>query len=205
MNTTCLLLSFAFAAAFAPPGAAAGACPACGQAEPPAGAPGFTGRSLYPLDARWTTDTGTTVQLGEFLGRPVVLTMFFSSCGNACPRLVGDLPRMQAALPAAGRTRTLFILVSFDDRHDTVGVLHAYRERAGLDGLNWVLLRGVPGDIQELAAVLGVKFKRTADGYYEHSNLITVLNSDGAIAFQRPGLDGSIAGAVHAIITVASK
>jgi protein SCO1/2 len=94
----------------------------------------------------------------------------------------------------------MFVLVSFDTGHDTVPVLRAYREQHRLDAVNWVLLRGAPGDVRELAAVLGVKYQKDAGGMFNHSNLITILNSEGEIAHQRFGLEGGLPEAEHAII-----
>ena len=39
-----------------------------------------------------------------------------------------------------------------------------------------------------MAALLGVKFKETAQGQFEHSNLITVLNANGELVYQESGL-----------------
>jgi len=178
------------------------ACACC--AAPQISTAPVTDRSLFQLDATWTTDAGQPIQLASFRGRPVVLTMFFASCTYACPIIVGDLQRIRAALPADARAKTQFVLVSFDSARDTPTALRAYRTRANLDGTGWTLLHGAPADVQELAMLLGVKYKQDASGQFSHSNLITVLNAEGEIVHQRPGLQGEIADAVHAI-TVAAK
>lgn len=160
----------------------------------------LSGRSIYQLDATWTTDGGRPFHLAELRGRPVVMAMFFTSCGYACPRIVAAMVRMRRALPAAVRSTAMFVLVSFDTGRDTVPVLRAYREQHRLDAVNWVLLRGAPGDVRELAAVLGVKYQKEAGGMFNHSNLITILNSQGEIAHQRAGLEGGLSEAEHAIV-----
>jgi cytochrome oxidase Cu insertion factor (SCO1/SenC/PrrC family) len=48
----------------------------------------------------------------------------------------------------------------------------------------WTLLRGGADDVRELAALLGVNYAEDARGQFAHSNLITLLNADGEIAFQ---------------------
>ena len=168
------------------------------QPRPPRNA--AAGRSIYQLDASWTDDAGRPFALAELRGRPVVLAMFFTSCGYACPRIVADMGRIRATLPAAVRDRARFVLVSFDDARDSVEVLHAYRRQHELDSTNWILLRGAPDDIRELAAVLGLKYRRDAAGMFEHSNLITVLNGAGEIVHQRAGLEGGIAEAAGAVV-----
>ena len=50
------------------------------------------------------------------------------------------------------------------------------------------LLRGGADDVRELAALLGVNYAEDARGQFAHSNVITLLNAEGEIAFQHAGL-----------------
>ena len=159
-------------------------------------------RSLYQLDATWTDDAARPVKLASLRGRPVVLTMFFASCESACPILVSEMQRLRAALPAAMREKARFVLVSFDTARDTPAVLAACRERAALDA-GWMLLRGEAAAVQELAMLLGVKYRQDARGQFSHSNLITVLNAEGEIVHQRPGLQGDVSEAAKAVALAA--
>lgn len=160
---------------------------------PPLSATPFTNKSLYQVDTTWTTDTGQALKLGALRGRPRVVAMFFASCEYACPIIVHDLKRLEAALPAELRERAAFVLVSFDSARDTPAALRAYRQRMELDEQRWTLLRGEPDDVLELAALLGVKYKRDARGQFAHSNLITVLNAEGEIVHQLTGLNQDVA------------
>lgn len=161
----------------------------------------YSSASLYQADARFTTDAGNEFRLGELRGRPVVLTMFFASCGYACPLLAADMAAIRAQLPAELRARTAFVLVSFDPVRDTPVALRKYREDRGLDDA-WTLLHGSDDSVRELAALLGVKYQREADGGFAHSNLITVLNAEGEIVHQRIGLKGGLAEAALALAAV---
>jgi protein SCO1/2 len=179
------------------------ACCAAGKSEnPESKIENYTKESLYQLDVTFTDDTGTTVALGDLRGRPVVLNMFFASCGYACPLTVTDLLAIQERLPADQRTQTVFVLVSFDIARDTTEVLAKYRAQRALDG-QWVLLRGTDDAVRELAALLGVKYKQEADGMFSHSNLVTILNREGEIVHQRPGLRGGLDEAAAALTMTA--
>ena len=196
-----LLALSAFAAAPLAATAAGDAC--CCRADAPAATAPLSAKSLYQLDATWTDDAGRAVTLADLRGEPVVLAMFFASCTYACPVLVHDIQAIRDALPADTRAKARFVLVSFDTERDTPAALRAYRAKLGLDD-HWTLLRGSADDVQELAMLLGVKYRREASGDYSHSNLITVLNREGEIAHQREGLRGEIAPTAQAI-TVAAK
>ena len=149
----------------------------------------FSDKSLYQTESKWTTDTGRQIKLADLKGRPQVVVMFFASCQYACPILVHDVQRIEAALPSGQRVRVGFTLVTIDPRRDTPEALASFRSTRVLPAETWTLLRGEPDDILELAALLGVKYKEEATGQFAHSNLITVLNAAGEIVFQQPGLN----------------
>ena len=152
----------------------------------------FTDKSLYQLDSTWTNDANHVHKLGVLRGRVQVVAMFFASCTYACPIIAHDMQRIEAALPENVRARTGFTLVTIDPERDTPEALHAYRAARKLSTDRWTLLGGTPDDTLELAALLGVKFKREATGQFAHSNLITILNSEGEIIHQLVGLNQDI-------------
>lgn len=170
--------------------------PSCCAEEKPA-AP-LTDKSLYQLNSTWANDTGGTVSLSDLRGRPVLLAMFFASCEYACPVLVHDMKRLEAALPEDVRGNVQLVLVTFDTKRDTPPALRAFRERMEL-GPKWTLLTSTPASVQELAMLLGVKFKQDNRGQFAHSNLITVLNAEGEIVHQHAGLHGDVSPAAKVI------
>jgi len=209
MKTTALflLLNTLLLAAGAPATAPADCCAAgpapkqdaCGAAM---SATPFTTNSLYQADAAFTDDAGRNFRLGELRGRPVVLTMFFASCGYACPLLAADMEAIRARLPAEVRERAAFVLVSFDTARDTPTALAAFRAQRGFDA-GWTLLHGSSDAVRELAALLGVKYKQEAGGGFAHSNLVTILNAQGEIVHQRNGLKGGLDEAAAAVARTA--
>jgi protein SCO1/2 len=160
----------------------------------------LTDKSLYQLDSTWTNDSGHGLKLSSLKGRPQVVTMFFANCAYACPLLVQNMKQIEAALPENVRTNVGFVLVSFDSERDTPAALHDYRLQHELDARRWTLLHGNTDDVLELAALLGVKFKKDAQGQFMHSNVITFLNSEGEIAFQETGLNIALADVVGKLV-----
>jgi protein SCO1/2 len=158
-----------------------------------------TDKSLYQVETEWTSDFGKKMKLDRLRGKPQVIAMFFTSCEYACPVLVHDVRRIEAALPENIRTNVGFVLVTFDTEQDTVETLHAYREKLNLDADRWVLLRGGTDDVFELSALLGVKFKKDQRGQFAHSNIISILNSEGEIVYQQIGLNQDPAASVKAL------
>ena len=158
----------------------------------------FSRESIYQLDGRFIDDHGKPFALGALRGQPVVVDLFFASCGYACPLTVADLVAVQDRLAPGLRRQAAFVLVSFDTARDTPEVLAAYRTRHALDG-QWILLHGDEAAVRELAALLGVKYKLEADGAFSHSNLVTILNREGEIVHQRKGHQGGPEDIVRAL------
>ena len=134
-----------------------------------------------------------------------VVALFFASCQYACPVIVHDMKRMETALPENLRPRVGFTLVTFDTERDTPKALRAYRERQQLPADRWTLLRATPDDTLELAALLGVKYKREDTGQFAHSNLITVLNAEGEIVHQQIGLNQDIGDTMRHLVEAAGN
>lgn len=185
------------------PAAGVAATPSCCSAEKVATAKPLSDRSIYQLGATWTNDAGKPVMLVSMRGKPVIVAMFFAQCEYACPVLVNDIKRLQTALPEALRDQTQVVLVTFDTERDTPAALQAFRERMSLDG-RWTLLRGKNEAVQELAMLLGVKFKKDARGQFAHSNLLTLMNAEGEIVHRHGGLNGDISEAAK-VFAVAAK
>ena len=161
----------------------------CAKVEPAAA---FSDKSLFQTESKWRTDTGKQIKLADLKGRPQVVVMFFANCQYACPILVHDLQKIEAALKPELRSRVGFTLVTIDPSRDTPAALASFRAARVLPLETWTLLQGESDDILELAALLGVKYKEEANGQFAHSNIITVLNADGEVVHQLVGLGQNI-------------
>lgn len=173
------------------------ASPNCCKTNLPPGVP-LPDASIYQLECDWISDQGKTLRLAELRGKVQVMTMFFASCTYVCPVLVNNVQEIEAGLRSAGINEVEFVLVTFDDENDTVEKLHSYRQKRQLGG-NWRLLRGTSDNVAELAALLGVKFKKEPSGQFAHSNMITVLDRNGEIVHQQIGLNADPAPSIGAI------
>ncbi len=199
--TILLLAAAAFAAEPSKPAANDGKPPCCRVALA-LGKP--TDQSLYLLDSTWTSDVGRQIKLGALRGRPQIVAMFFTHCEYACPILVGELKAIEDKLPPEVLGKVDFLLVSIDSKRDTPAELAAFRKKRDLVRERWTLLRGGADDVRELAALLGVNYAEDSRGQFAHTNLITLLNADGEIAFQHTGLKQDSALLVAAIAKAAS-
>lgn len=186
-----------------PDGAAArvaSAVPAAVADEPPFTLPGD---SLFQLDLRLLDDAGSTLALEDYRGSPLLVALFYGACPSACPLLVSDITRLEAALAPEARSRLRVLLVSFDAEKDTPEVLAALREKHGMDPERWRLASAPDEQVRELAAVLGVKYRRLPDGHYVHSSVITLLDAEGVARGRWEGYLRDAAGPAREVERVA--
>ena len=168
----------------------------CAQSEAAAEA---SDKSIYQVESRWKTDAEKEIQLSALAGKPQVVLMFFANCNYACPILLNDMRRIEAALPKELRTNVGFTLISFDTKRDTPKALASFRSAQDLSADRWNLLSGSDDDILELAALLGVRYKQDATGQFMHSNLITILNAKGEVVHQQIGLNQDVTESVQTL------
>ncbi len=157
-----------------------------------------TDDSLYQLESQWTRDDGGTIRLSDLRGKVRVLAIFYSTCDYACPILVGRMKSVEAALGDEAKVEVGFVLVSMDAANDDPKRLVEYRERMQLDG-DWTLLKGSDGDVRELGALLGFRYREEPDGGFAHSNLISVLDREGRLVHQSVGIDSTVEDTVGAV------
>lgn len=144
--------------------------------------------SLHDLPSVWTTQDKQQVKLSDFHKKATVIAMIFTNCQSACPRITADIQRVEAAIPADKRDDISFVLVSMDPERDNPEQLKKFAEEHKLNLKNWTLLTGKQADVDDVAGVLNVRISKQADGSFDHSNIIHILNSNGNIVHQQIGL-----------------
>ena len=167
-----------------------------------AGGNALPGDSIYRLNPRLTDQDGKPFQLGSLQGGPVLASMFYSSCEMVCPVLFETMAQTVKSLPAAAQERVRILMVTFDPERDTVPVLKETAVKHNC-GAHWSIVRGSPADVREVAAALGVQYRRLASGEFNHSTSVLLLDSLGRI-IQRSGSLGTVDPALVAALVQAS-
>jgi len=130
------------------------------------------------------------VGLDLFRGNPVLISMFYATCPDACPLLIADLQRIERELPPRVKADLRIVLVSLDPERDTPDALRALAQTRHVDESRWRLLRAPEDTVREIAAVLGIKYRRLPDGSFNHSSVITLLDPTGAIVARDEAVGG---------------
>lgn len=156
----------------------------------PAGATGAetAKASLYDLPLALTDQEGRGIGLDVFRGHPVVISMIYTSCGYSCPTLISDIKRLERSLASNVRNDLRVLLVSIDPERDTPERLKAIALERNLDERRWRLTRASAEHVRELAALLGLKYRKLENGEFNHSAVITLLDRKGVVIERVEGL-----------------
>lgn len=149
------------------------------QAAPPASASAKASLYAAPLELRGLH--GEAVPFGVYQGAPVLVSMFYGTCTYTCPLLIKSLQNILAGLTAAEREHVRVLLISLD-ASDTEKSLQKLVSGFGIDTQKWQLLVGQSEDqVQEAAALLGVKYRRLPSGEINHNTVVSVLDAHGVL------------------------
>ncbi len=127
----------------------------------------------YPL----TNQLGEPFSLGQFRGKALAFTFFFTICPvpDFCPKMsrqFTEVQRMLKAQPDAPDNWQL-LSISFDVDRDTPKVLNAHAKSLGHDPARWMFATGKLIEIDALTEQFGLVFPR--DGVVFNHNLRTVV------------------------------
>jgi protein SCO1/2 len=150
-------------------------------ATPAAGARPLPGDSVYQLSAPMTDQQGRAFDWKNRRGRPQVVAMFYTSCPYVCPLIVDSGKGVQAALTPAERAKLDLLLVSIDPARDTPEALATVARKRDLDPARWTLARPRAQDLRALAGVLGVRYRELANGEFNHTSALVLLDADGRV------------------------
>ncbi|MBS0376818.1 MAG: SCO family protein [Proteobacteria bacterium] len=161
----------------AAPAAPPAADPHAAHHAAPAPAP-LPGGSLYQLGARLEASDGTRLELAALRGRPVVVTMFYSTCTSVCPMLTLAMQRALAALDPGEQAAVRFVMVSLDAERDDPARLAEFAQSHHL-GAPFLVAHAGAADVRAIAAALGIRYRQLPDGSFSHASVLTLLDRDG--------------------------
>ena len=134
-----------------------------GAAQP---APALPGDSIYQLPLPLTDSHGKTADWRTLRGKPRLVSMFYTSCQYICPLIVESSKAVERQLSPA---------------RDTPAALKKVADQRKLDSKRWLLASPPAGDVRAVAAVLGIRYRQLADGEFNHSSALILVDANGRI------------------------
>ena len=157
----------------------AGVMAAAGAAFPASAGSDTVMSYLYRAPMQWTDDAGRNVALSNWKGRPVIITMGYSSCRRTCATTMLKLQEIQRVLDAKGK-QAEFVVVSYDAEGDDPRAWTQYRQTRNLTRENWHFLTGNKADTRRFAYLLGFDYWQF-ENHIVHEFKIVVLDDKGVV------------------------
>lgn len=145
------------------------------------------GRSLGQHELRDVD--GQSFRLADLGGRPLVISMIYTSCHHVCPLITRNLAdTVGIAREALGEEAFAVVTVGFDWKVDTPERMRQYATQQGVDEPDWYFLAADEASVTRLSEILGFQFYPSAKGF-DHLAQTTIVDSDGVIYRQVYGVD----------------
>ena len=146
------------------------------------------GRALGEFTLRDTS--GQPFALDSLRGKPLVVSMIYTSCHHICPTITRNLgDTIDVAQEALGEDSFSVVTIGFDWRVDTPERMREFATRLGMtDVPNWHFLATDARVVDELSDNLGFLFYASAKGF-DHLAQATIIDGEGTIYRQVYGVD----------------
>lgn len=137
--------------------------------------------SVYQLPLQLTDQHGKSWNWSARRGKPQVVAMFYTTCQYICPLIIDSGKAVEHALTPAERGRIGILLISMDPARDTPAALMSVVEKRALDSARWTLASPKASEVRSVAGVLGVRYRQLADGEFNHTSALVLLDADGRV------------------------
>ena len=133
-------------------------------------------------DHRLLRTDGSTLTLAELKGKPLVVSLIYTSCSTVCPVTTQTLKSSIAqARKALGADAFRILTVGFDARNDTPRRMTAFARDNAIEGDPlWQVVSGSPAALEALMREVGFSYSGAAGGF-EHVSQTTILDAQGRV------------------------
>ena len=130
---------------------------------------------------RLTDATGKGIKLQDLHGKPLVLSLMYTSCYQICPMTTRHLATVvEKARETLGKDNFNVAILGFDSQYDTPQAMKHFANKQGISDANWHLLSADSKTIALLTKELGFLFFTSPKGF-DHVVQATIIDADGVI------------------------
>lgn len=124
---------------------------------------------------------GRALRLSDFRGKPLVLSMVYTSCYEICPMTTRYLSQVvDKAREALGEDSFAVAVVGFDVEFDNPAAMQYFANKQGVSDRDWNLLSISAADVERLAEDTGFQYRPSASGY-DHLIQATIIDAGGRV------------------------
>jgi len=132
---------------------------------------------------------GQALRLSSLRGKPVVLSLVYTSCFRVCSGLTLHLREVvREAQRALGPDTFTVLTVGFDTPNDTPERMRLYAQERGAEMQGWYFASTDAATIERLARDVGFTYRRSPKGF-DHITQTTIIDGRGRVVLQVYGQD----------------
>ncbi len=128
-----------------------------------------------------TDHNGHALSMDDLRGKPLVLSLVYTSCYQICPMTIRNLAKVvDKARDALGENSFNVAVLGFDVYNDSPQAMIHFARKQGIDNRGWRLLSISPDSINALSEELGFEFFSSPNGF-DHITQATVIDAEGRV------------------------
>ncbi len=130
---------------------------------------------------RFIDTDGKVFTLGQLRGKPLVLSMVYTSCYQICPMTTRHLSKIvQKARAALGDDSFTVAVIGFDSAVETPDAMRYFGAKQNVSDQGWKLLSADKQTIEALSRDLGFLYYPSSNGF-DHLIQATVIDAGGRV------------------------
>jgi protein SCO1/2 len=139
-------------------------------------------------DHAFLDGNGQRITLGALRGKPVVISLIYTSCYHICPTVTTNLAKVvTVARDALGEDSFSVLTIGFDTANDTPDRMRVFARQRGIELRDWHFVSTDAATLEQLAREIGFGYFRTPKGF-DHLIQATVLDAEGTVYRQIYGM-----------------
>ncbi len=132
-------------------------------------------------DHLFTDSNGRSISVSEFSGKPLIISMVYTSCYQICPMTIRHLSQVvDKAKTTLGEDSFSVAVIGFDTEFDTPQKMKYFAKQQGIDKNGWYALSVDRKTVSILAKELGFEYFTSPNGY-DHIVQATIVDENGKI------------------------
>lgn len=131
---------------------------------------------------------GQQVALSALRGRPVVISLIYTSCYHICPTVTTNLASVvRVARDALGTDSFSVLTIGFDTPNDTPDRMRVFAGQRGIDINDWHFVSASAETMRGLSSDIGFSYFSSPKGF-DHMIQATVIDGEGKVYRQIYGM-----------------
>ncbi|MDZ7840546.1 MAG: SCO family protein [Gammaproteobacteria bacterium] len=127
------------------------------------------------------TAAGERITLSSYRGKPLLISLIYTSCHHTCPMMTSQLAlAVDAARKALGADSFNVLSIGFDTRNDTPDRMARFAAERGIDNSRWTFAAADPATVEALTRELGFTYFSSPRGF-DHLAQTSVIDADGVV------------------------